>query len=78
MTWVTWNILNDVLAVGGLCILIAILQRRTRSTPLWPMATPPSAAIPRHCAILDSAHPAPLPAASGGVGCWTSYRFTQA
>lgn len=32
MTWVTWNILNDVLAVGGLCILIALyrpLKRRS-------------------------------------------------
>ena len=27
-------------------------------------------------AILDSAHPAPLPAASRGEGWWTSYRLT--
>ena len=32
MTWVTWNIFNDVLAVGGLCILVALcraLERRS-------------------------------------------------
>jgi hypothetical protein len=32
VTWVTWNILNDVLAVGGLGILIALyraLKRRS-------------------------------------------------
>lgn len=30
MTWVTWNIVNDVLAVGGLCVLIALYRALMR------------------------------------------------
>ena len=32
MTWVTWNILNDVLAVGGLCVLIALYRALKRGS----------------------------------------------
>jgi hypothetical protein len=32
VTWVTWNILNDVLAVGGLCVLIALYRALKRGS----------------------------------------------